>query len=73
MPNNNQHVYGTSGDGFKITGVFSTEDNRRPAEIINQESGSLGLSEWFDAVLFLKNLAHHRPRRRKAVRAHHID
>lgn len=33
------YVYGTSGDGFKIVGVFSTEDNKRAAELINKESG----------------------------------
>jgi hypothetical protein len=38
------YVYGTSGDGFKIAGVFSTEDNARAAEIINKDSGALGLS-----------------------------
>lgn len=38
------YVYGTSGDGFKIVGVFSTEDNPRAAELINQESGALGVS-----------------------------
>ena len=37
-------VYGTSGDGFKIIGVFSTTDNKRAAELINQDSGALGLS-----------------------------
>ena len=35
------YVYGTSGDGFKIVGVFSTEDNRRAAELINRDSGAL--------------------------------
>ena len=29
-------VYGTSGDGFKITGVFSTSDNARAAALINE-------------------------------------
>lgn len=33
------YVYGTSGDGFKIVGVFSTEDNVRAAELINHDSG----------------------------------
>ena len=33
------YVYGTSGDGFKIVGVFSTEDNKRAAELINKDSG----------------------------------
>ena len=37
------YVYGTSGDGFKIVGVFSTDDNKRAAEIINKDSGSLGV------------------------------
>lgn len=37
------YVYGTSGDGFKIVGVFSTDDNARAAKIINQESGALGV------------------------------
>lgn len=36
-----RYVYGTSGDGFKITGVFSTSDNPKAAEIINRESGHL--------------------------------
>ncbi len=36
------YVYGTSGDGFKIVGVFSTSDNARAAELINQDSGHLG-------------------------------
>ncbi len=36
-------VYGTSGDGFKIVGIFSTDDNKRAAEIINKDSGSLGV------------------------------
>ncbi len=31
------YVYGTSGDGFKITGVFSTSDNRKAAELINAQ------------------------------------
>jgi hypothetical protein len=39
-----QYVYGTSGDGFKIVGVFSTTNNRKAVQIINQESGSLGTS-----------------------------
>ena len=33
------YVYGTSGDGFKIVGVFSTEDNKRAMDLINQDSG----------------------------------
>jgi len=39
-----ESVYGTSGDGFKIVGVFSTQDNRRAAELINRESGALGVT-----------------------------
>ena len=35
-------VYGTSGDGFKIVGVFSTSNNKQAAELINQDSGALG-------------------------------
>jgi len=38
------YVYGTSGDGFKIVGVFHTNDNVKAAEVINLESGALGLS-----------------------------
>ena len=34
-------VYGTSGDGFKIVGVFSTSDNKKAADLINQDSGAL--------------------------------
>ncbi len=37
------YVYGTSGDGFKIVGVFSTSDNARAAALINQDSGALGV------------------------------
>ena len=37
------YVYGTSGDGFKIVGIFSTDDNKKAAEIINKDSGSLGV------------------------------
>jgi len=36
---NIDYVYGTSGDGFKIVGVFSTQDNVKAAEIINSHSG----------------------------------
>ena len=36
-------VYGTSGDGFKIVGIFSTHDDKKAAEIINKDSGSLGV------------------------------
>ncbi len=37
------YVYGTSGDGFKIVGIFATNDNPRAAEIINKDSGALGV------------------------------
>ena len=37
------YVYGTSGDGFKIVGIFSTQDNQKAAEIINKDSGSLAV------------------------------
>ena len=33
-----RYVYGTSADGFKIVGVFSTENNRRACELINGSS-----------------------------------
>ena len=36
-------VYGTSGDGFKIVGVFWTSDNAKAARLINEDSGALGL------------------------------
>jgi hypothetical protein len=36
-------AYGTSGDGFKIIGVFSTANNVKAAALINKASGSLGL------------------------------
>jgi hypothetical protein len=36
------YVYGTSGDGFKIVGVFSTNNNKKAAQVINKDSGSLG-------------------------------
>ena len=39
------YVYGTSGDGFKIVGVFSTRDNAKAVKIINKESGALGVSD----------------------------
>ena len=32
------YCYGTSGDGFKIVGVFSTADNKRAMELINDAS-----------------------------------
>ncbi len=38
-----RYVYGTSGDGFKIIGVFSTSDNHKAAELINRDSGALGV------------------------------
>ena len=31
------YCYGTSGDGFKIVGVFSTSDNEKAAQVINAE------------------------------------
>ena len=37
-------VYGTSGDGFKIVGIFLTSDNKKAADLINQDSGALGAS-----------------------------
>lgn len=39
-----RYVYGTSGDGFKIVGVFSTADNARAAQLINEDSGALGIN-----------------------------
>ena len=38
-----EYVYGTSGDGFKIVGIFSTKDNKRAAKVINEDSGALGV------------------------------
>ena len=38
-----EEAYGTSGDGFKIVGVFATRNNKRAAELINQDSGALGV------------------------------
>jgi hypothetical protein len=38
-----KYVYGTSADGFKIVGVFSTEDDRKAAKIINADSRALGV------------------------------
>jgi len=32
------YVYGTSGDGFKIVGIFSTVDNAKAVKVINEES-----------------------------------
>lgn len=37
-----QECYGTSSDGFKIVGVFSTEDNSNAMKLINEASGRLG-------------------------------
>ena len=37
------YAYGTSGDGFKIVGVFSTNNNKKAAEIINRDSSHLGV------------------------------
>ena len=37
------YVYGTSGDGFKIVGIFSTQNNKKAAEIINKDSGAFGV------------------------------
>jgi len=31
-----QSVYGTGSDGFKITGVFLTSDNKKALDLINQ-------------------------------------
>lgn len=36
-----RYCYGTSGDGFKIVGVFSTSDNARARDLINEESQTL--------------------------------
>lgn len=36
-----QYVYGTSADGFKIVGVFATDDNQRAIQLINKDSGRL--------------------------------
>ncbi len=33
--------YGTSSDGFKIVGIFSTDDNAKAAKLINAQSGHL--------------------------------
>ena len=30
-------VYGTSADGFKIVGIFSTADNQKACELINKQ------------------------------------
>ena len=34
-----RYVYGTSSDGFKIVGVFSTTDNKKARDLINADSG----------------------------------
>ena len=36
-------VYGTAGDGVKIVGIFSTSNNKKAAELINKDSGALGV------------------------------
>lgn len=36
-------AYGTSGDGFKIVGVFSTANDKKAADLINEASASLGI------------------------------
>ena len=36
-------VYGTSSDGFKIVGIFSTQDNAKAAQLINEDSQALGI------------------------------
>jgi len=36
------YAYGSSGDGFKIVGIFSTSDNEKARDLINEESGALG-------------------------------
>src|SRR3989338_1489393 len=33
-----RYVYGTSSDGFKIVGVFSTRDNQKACALINKAS-----------------------------------
>ncbi len=46
LPNNRIHInycYGTSGDGFKIVGVFSTSANEKACNLINEDSQSLGV------------------------------
>ena len=37
------YCYGTSGDGFKIVGVFATADNLRAQKIINETYRSRGV------------------------------
>ena len=39
-----EYVYGTSADGFKIIGIFSTSDNGRAAKLINEMSGHKAVS-----------------------------
>lgn len=44
LGNNRIHIhscYGTSSDGFKIVGVFSTSDNAQAKALVNADSGSL--------------------------------
>lgn len=38
-----RYCYGSSGDGFKIVGVFSTSDNARARDLINADSQALGI------------------------------
>ena len=35
-------VYGTSSDGFKIIGIFSTADNKKACDLINATNGRTG-------------------------------
>jgi len=44
LGNNRIHInycYGSSGDGFKITGIFATSDNGKACELINSDSEAL--------------------------------
>lgn len=41
---NVESVYGTSSDGFKIVGIFSTADNSKACILINEASGRPGVS-----------------------------
>ena len=36
-------VYGTSGDGFKIVGIFATSNNSEALKLINEDSGALSV------------------------------
>lgn len=38
------YAYGSSSDGFKIVGIFSTSDNAKAVRVINEESGTLGIA-----------------------------